>query len=167
MSVVNVSAGFVYLANPHTASRATTTALLALPGSEEVAHHHANLAVTIEACPNASKCSTVFQTVRDPLDWLVSRFLCNGGFRGEWKDWVKKYPPPIFRKFIGEATCYAKYENLKDDLQRLTGHKVTLRREQEHKTPGKPRNHLDYWTDEMIAWAKKRFATDFEAYNYG
>ncbi len=167
MAVVNTQVGFVFLANPHTGSRATTTALLHIEGSIEVSYHHADLDKVYAACPDAANCHTVFHVVRNPLDWLVSRFHCNGGLRGTWEDWLKKRPNrPIFRRFTGQTNSFAKYENLVADVAALTGHNPPWEWEPEHRTPGKPSHYLDYWNDDLIAWAKKRFESDFKNYGY-
>ena len=156
----------MYLANPHVASRATTTALLQIEGSIEVAHHHADLSTVLDEYPDASTCATVFQIVRHPLDWLVSRFLCNGGQRGKFVEWLRLRPNrPIYSRF--QTNCFGKYENLKSDLSRLTGHEVKLGRVRDHKTPGKVKDYMLYWRDqEDIDWALKHFASDFEMYSY-
>ena len=165
MAVVNWQVGFVYLANPHVASRATTSALLRLQGSVEVAHHHADLQCVIDQYPAAAACPTVLHTVRHPLDWLVSRYLCNGGERGEWSEWLRKRKPRIFNRFP-EATLFAKYERLEADLRRITGCPVTITRDRFHVTVGKPKDYMSYWDTEDIAWAKKHFEIDFMTYNY-
>ncbi len=167
MAVVNTHIGFVYLANPHVASRATTKALLALRGSRIVANHHADLSIVTQEYPICvAACPIVFHTVRHPLDWLVSRYLCNGGKRGEWKAWLRKRPSrPIFDRFDGQTTAFIKYENLAEDLAQTVGHDISLDYESDHKTPGK-HNYMSYWEDEDIRWARQRFASDFETYHY-
>lgn len=165
MAVVNTHIGFVYLANPHVASRATTKALLTLEGSRIVANHHADLSIVTQECPEASLCPIVFHTVRHPLDWLVSRYLCNGGKRGEWKSWLRKRPSrPIFGRFDGQTTAFIKYENLAENLAQIVGH-VMLDYESDHKTPGK-HNYMAYWEDDDMKWVRQRFASDFETYHY-
>jgi hypothetical protein len=166
MAVVNIQESFVYLANPGTASRATTSSLLTIPGSIEVAHHHAKLERVVEYCPGAASCRTVFHTVRHPCDWLLSRFLYPGGNRGDWFRWIKQQPNFIFNRFIGQATEYAKYENLAEDLLRLTGHTLELEWLSEHRTPGKKETSpAAYWNSELLAWAKRYFQ-DFKYYGY-
>lgn len=163
MAVVNLSRSFVYLANPHTASRGTVTALLNVPGSVEVAHHHANFRTVLEQCPEAVQCKTVFHIVRHPLDWLVSRFLNTGGQRGEFRNWLRLQKTPIFNRFPN--TQFGKYETLVESLCRLTNYEVALEYEDEHKTPGKV-DYTWYWEQNDIDWALKRFADDFEKYQY-
>jgi len=165
--VVNTQIGFVFLANPHTGSRATTAALMKIHGSIEVAYHHADLNKVHTAYPESASCPVVFQGVRNPLDWLVSRFHCNGGTRGKWEDWLKKRPKrPIFGRFFGQTNTFARYENLVDDVARITGHEPPWEWDNEHRTPGKPGRYLDYWNDGSIAWAKQHFKSDFEDYGY-
>lgn len=167
MAIVNTQRGFVFLANPHTASRAMATALLKIKGSVEAAHHHATLPTVIQECPAASSCSIVFQIVRHPLDWLVSRYLCNGGDRDPWKLWLRKRPPrDIFGRFYGQTTIYAKYEMLFPMVTRIIGCEIDLQYDPEHQSPGKRDNYMSYWDREDIAWARSRFANDFERYNY-
>ncbi len=167
LAVVNLEFSFVFLANPHTASRATTTALLKLPGSMCVANHHAQLIDVTQVCQEAKRCKTVFQTVRHPLDWLVSRYFCNGGERGEWKTWLRKRKRnSIFHRFRTEASHFATYENLEYDLLLLVGRDVTLTRIAKHKTHDKPNDYMSMWDEEDIAWAKQYFPLDFENYGY-
>lgn len=156
----------MFLAHPHTASRATTTALLEIAGSQEVAYHHADLQRVLNYCPEAADCRHIFTVVRHPFDWLVSRFHCNGGSRGKWEDWVRKRPPMIFDRFLGQTNQFAKYESLARDLSALTGHEVTLKRERDHKTPGKPKDYMDYWDTDLQEWGRRHFYQDFEMYFY-
>lgn len=160
--------GFVFLANPHSASRATAIALLQIEGSVEVAPHHADLSIILNQYPDASACATVFQIVRHPLDWLVSLFLCNGGQRSKFVEWLRRRPKrPIYNRFRGQTNCFGKYESLSNDLARLTGQEIKLERVRDHKTPGKVKDYMAYWCDQMdIDWALKHFANDFETYSY-
>ena len=166
MAVINLDSGWVYLANPHTASRATTAALCKLPGSIEVAPHHANLHFLHEEYPATKECQVVFHIVRHPLDWLVSRFLCTGGQKGKFRDWFKKYPAPIYRKFLKQTTDFGNYENLISDLARLTGHEVALGYDNDHKTQGKVDDYMWYWEQSDVDFAIKRFESDFDNYGY-
>ena len=85
MALINLRLGFVFLANPHTASRATIAALKQLSNSREVVHHHATLETVYERHPEARECDRVFQIVRHPFDWLVSRYFNTGGQRDSWR----------------------------------------------------------------------------------
>ena len=167
MAVVNTKHCFVYLAHPHTASRAAVRALLDIEGSREVAAHHSVLDDVIAECPAAAGYMNVFTIVRHPFDWLVSRFHCTGGNRGEWDDWLRRRPSrPLFGRFLGQVTEFGKYESLQEDLERLTQCPIHLNREREHETRGKPRDYRTCWTEAQATWGRQRFDADFAEWNY-
>lgn len=167
MAVVNTHLGFVFLANPHTASRATETALMQLEHSLLVGHHHADLTLVKREYPNACTCKTVFETVRHPLDWLVSRYCCRGGRVIDWEPFLMmREKKRIFGRFSGQTNAFIKYETLKADLESITGQDIDLDYDPDHKSPNKPADYMSYWTAELVEWAKKRYPIDFERFGY-
>lgn len=165
MAVVNLDRKFIYICNAHVASRATTKALVKLQGSKWVEPHHCPPSVVYEAYPESKDFKT-FMCVRNPYDWLVSRFLCNGGHRGRFKNWLRRRnKKPIFGRFPGvEKTV--KFETLETDLEYMIGCHVQLERDPRHVTPDKPDDYLTYYDQEDLDWVYGYFKTDFERFGY-
>ena len=115
MAVLNIDRGFVYLARPRTASRATVAALLKLEGSIEVAPHHCGTQIIFEKYPEACACPIVFTAVRNPYDVLLSNYLGGGYSYGPWQEWLElrlSQDARLFRRFEGQFNEVAKYETL-------------------------------------------------------
>lgn len=92
MAIVNKHFGFVFLAEPHTGSRAVRDALLALKGSVETnGDHHLGL----YGCYKRGYLSeieadefTIFAVIRNPYDLLVTRWWYHARGTFIFKDWV-------------------------------------------------------------------------------
>lgn len=93
MSVVNKKFGFVFLAEPYTGSRAVREALCKLEGSVETnGNHHLDLLGCVAQgflSYLEAETFTVFSTIRDPHDLLVSCWICHNYQCTPFQDYLK------------------------------------------------------------------------------
>lgn len=183
----------LYLATPITASRATERALLhAFPGSKQFSSlkvYHRGLSTFMDQVPRFGNFGlirdwTIFTTVRDPRDWLVSYFLQVAevktvqSFQASWEyvfwHWVEKLKRKydhvrdrIFYHNDGPLTHWAYYETLKADLEDIVGRELDLNHDPNDRTTAKadlPPWQM-WWTKEMDAEAR-RVIMDFKNLDY-
>ncbi len=158
---------FIYLANPLTASRAITAALGKIPGSVTLHPHHGRLSQVLQKAPNAVKVSTIFESVRNPLDWLVSRHMKGPDKGVAFKTWLRLNGSPLFFKFLGEATSFIRFESLEADIYALTGYEVNIEFDPDHATAGRQgRIYATQYDSDDLAWVRETFALDFKKYGY-
>jgi len=161
MAVVNHSKKWLYLMEPHTASRAVTEVLLNQLGGSKCGHHH----ISIDHLTRRDRCEIpakkigdyrVVTTVRNPFDMLVTRFAPQTRHDTNFGEWVRER----LDKDIGgplpsaglEATAshFVYYEHLVDDLQMTFGEYIDLDWNQKHKTIGKQPWYHYYENDEEL-----------------
>ena len=156
MAVINYNRKFIYLFEPHTASRATQDALRQyVEGSSIVGHHH----IAMEHLtalrrqhiePRRVKDFKVITTVRNPFDTLITKWK-----HGEHKNksleefvdtcWDSELLQPA-RGLYEEASLFCWYERLQDDLRWMFRNPgLDLGYNPLHKTEGKRPWH-DYYT---------------------
>ncbi len=158
---------FIFLANPLTASRAIAKALLTLPDSIELHPHHARLKRVIQRIPKAADVEIVFQSVRHPLDWLVSRHMYGPNSGVNFNVWLRRQIGPMFHKFVGDANAYVRFESLELDIYALTQHEVTIEFDPEHATLGRTRGvYSTLYTADDIKWVREVFGKEFEKFGY-
>ena len=97
MAVVNHQRKWLYLMEPHTASRAVCEFLKKNCGGSEVGHHHIDLPELVDRSrchldPRAIKDYDVLCTVRNPFDTLITkwRYSGKGGMRKERAETVAR-----------------------------------------------------------------------------
>jgi hypothetical protein len=128
MAVANGKWNFIFLAEPHTASRSVRDALLKLQGSYKAGSHH----VPIQALLNyrlLRHCQrsryTTFCVVRNPADIMVTLWLQSSTYeQGETlakyiRRWGTKKPDPFFFMHANQADEVIRYENLHEELNQL------------------------------------------------
>lgn len=169
MAVVNPYHKFVFLCMPHTASRATTNALLKLEGSTrgpERLSHHAKMWQVEKWLPDIDFTNYAkFYCVRHPADWLVSRWILTGGQKKTFPQWVKCQNPHIFSKFKDCGASFIKFENIAEGVKLITGCDIDMeRRESSHVTKNKG-HWTDHWDTELANWSLRYFA-DFKRFSY-
>lgn len=173
--IINTELKFVFLAMPHTASRATHAALLELRGStagEPDMGHHAHLRTARRRYPDLNFDEfLVFTTVRHPGDWLVTRWLSRGGVVISFSDFLRTQKAHIFGRFhdadteqLTRGLQFIKYESIEDDIRRLLGVDVKLGLNPKHVTKDKC-PWLNYWNKSDARFANGYFQ-DFEKYQY-
>lgn len=126
MAVANEKWKFVFLAEPHTASRATRDALLKLDGSYKAGSHH----IPMEALLNykslrrrSRKSYKTFCVVRNPADIMVTIWLQSSTRRDEGEtlgEYIRRYgvnkPHGFFFRHAAMADEVLHYENLQEEL---------------------------------------------------
>jgi hypothetical protein len=149
MALYNRDLKFIYLAEPHTASRATFDAIeKSLPGTAKIGHHHISIAEMTNwrrvhlRQTDVVKC-TVVTNVRNPLDTVVTRWK-HGPFKDvsfwrvltEHQNNVSISDPGM--GLYREAEFFCWYEALELDLQWMFNRDgLRLQRNPEHITEGK------------------------------
>ena len=167
--IINCVKSFVFLPSPHTASRAVSSVLDEMEGSESYegvlpyhsTWHDAQLYLTHL---NFKKNFTVFYSVRHPGDWLVTRWMANGKTRGDFSVWIRTWPRHLFSKFRRDTELFIRYEHLEEDILRLLGETVKLERDPSHSTRDK-KPWQTYWNKHDAEWAGAYFE-DFCLYGY-
>jgi hypothetical protein len=126
MAVANEKWKFVFLAEPHTASRAVRDALLKLDGSYKAGSHH----ISMEALLNykslrrrSRKHYTTFCVVRNPADIMVTIWLQSSTRRDEGETlgeyirrWGVQKPSSFFFCHAATADEVLHYEDLQEEL---------------------------------------------------
>ncbi|MHA2264766.1 MAG: hypothetical protein ACXAEN_20435 [Candidatus Thorarchaeota archaeon] len=164
MAVINQREKWLFLCEPHTASRACSSALLQIDESREIAHHHATLA----EITNPQKQGTtplerllgydVVSVVRNPLDVLVTSWLASSNSRrDEWADfgeWLRFHihgetvRNPLHRGLWQQCNIVCYYEHLQDDLNHVFDREVHLLYNTAHKT--KRKQHWSNYYDKSL-----------------
>ena len=156
MALVNEARKFAYNFEPHTASRAVSTALLALPSSRLIGKHHATQQQMRVEEPNTTYDDYRWcVTVRNPLDTLVTRWT---------KRDIRRYPTllPYVEKFKHQsqsvlfgldmwqtADTFVWFEHLYEDVERLFD--LTLpERDPIHVTKLKTKQWYEYYDKETF-----------------
>jgi hypothetical protein len=167
MAVVNANRGWVFLANPHTASRAVVESLMKIDGSVETGAHHSELEQTVYSHPAATECETVFTGVRHPLDWLTSVMVLRGATKRNFSDVLRYvHEDHLFWRFRGQATDFYRFEHMEEDLTRIIGGSVDIDLDPDHITQGKRVDYMSYWTQDDIDYVVRRWAADFDKFGY-
>lgn len=165
MAIVNDIYGYLYLAEPYTASRSTSLALKAHPGSRSVGQHE-TLQELLDKGLIDEKDRAVFRVVRNPADWLVTHYhhmtsWHSFGFPAFARNFLEARQT-IFRPQYGGVL---KYEAINTDLNIL----LSSLGVPEVKLPwigitqGK-KPYREYYTDDLKELVLK--LTDWEAYGY-
>lgn len=161
MALVNHEKKFLYLMEPHMASRATVKAVTKfVPKTGEVGHHHIRLDQLTDwrrqhLDEKRVRDYKILCTVRNPFDTLVTRWR-----QGALKDTplpevvktLQEDHPLLFpsRGMDRDATHIIMFEALESDLQWVFNNPaITLDYDPMHKTPGKEGWHT-YYDDESF-----------------
>ena len=142
MAVVNHRYKWIYLMEPHTASRATEEYLLKEMGGTKLGHHHIGIPALTRRDreminPQRLAEYKIISTVRNPFDTLITRWLYNksAGDLGEWVNRLLELDSlPCADGLYKQATHFVYYEHLEEDLSILFGKAVRLPRHEKHST---------------------------------
>lgn len=123
MAIVNDTYQFIFLFEPHTASRSTRDALKTLTGSRVLGDHH----ITIHKMnqrnmlsPREKKYKTI-STIRNPYDYFITYYMMAGPEMG-FSDWLEKYFKHHNGIFVHTDSDYLiRYESLPDSLNDVLG----------------------------------------------
>jgi hypothetical protein len=123
MAVLNREHNYLFLSEPHIASRSIQAALLTHAGSEAIGQHH-----TLEELvqrgldPDGLR---IFSCIRHPCDWLVTRYMHMTswhrlGFTAFFNDFIKTVQQSR-TIFLHAKTSerLIRFESLKGDLKQL------------------------------------------------
>jgi len=157
MAIVNVHQKWIYLMEPHTASRAVNDYLMANKMGSKIGHHHIGIPeltdrrrqhITVDISQYKIIC-----TVRNPFDVLVTQWK-HSQQKVEFIEWMEKAvnsdtlaATPLMGLWR-QCNTFVYYEHLNEDLSTVFGRKIELDRNPAHKTEGK-RPWLDYWCQDL------------------
>ena len=126
MAVANERWKFIFLAEPHTASRAVRDALLKIEGTYKAGSHHIPIAALLNyRCLRHRKKSyyTTFCVVRNPADIMVTIWLQSSTRRDEGEtlgEYIRRWgiskPTSFFFCHAATADEVLHYEDLKEEL---------------------------------------------------
>jgi hypothetical protein len=183
MAVINHKYRFVFLAEPHTGSRAVRDALCGLDGSTETnGDHHLDLIGCVEAgvlSHNEAELYTVFSVIRDPHDILVSRWLYHNRQRSPFADFVMRaciseqfgydgdLQSTLFWRTAEQVDWFIRYGTLQrglDTLLKYIGAPPIGELPVVGKSKEKP-DWRDMWGASLEMFARKHFP-DIRRYDY-
>lgn len=172
MAVINPTDKWIYLMEPHTASRAVMKMLKEHLGGSQVGHHHVGIAELTNwrrqhVDPRTIKAYDILCTVRNPFDVLVTRWRVGQGRHQSFLEWGWQNREHIavgfpLRGLYTDANSICYYEDLEDDIRWCFGllesekaqDGVRLPYNQGHKTRGKE------------GWADMYYKDDFKLFEY-
>lgn len=162
MAVINQLERWLFLCEPHTASRACSLSLSQIGGSREIAQHHASLfdltnphaqgTIPLERLLRYN----IVSVVRNPLDVLVTRWLTS--LQETWPDfgvWLRTnihegtIRRPLHHGLWQDSNTVCYYEHLQDDLNHVFDRDVLLLYNRAHKTKRK-QHWSEYYDDSLL-----------------
>lgn len=135
MAVINREEKWVFVREPHTASRATAAALLTIPHSEELLPQHQSI---LDIIPQENVLGfDVICSVRNPLDVVVSRWRLGKGHTLSFREWVLSPEAELKSKWFGHwqhsnIVCW--FERLHHDYNYVFDLTVPIEHDPRHKT---------------------------------
>jgi len=158
MAMINIQQGWIFLEEPHTASRAVRAALAQVGGVSFNGNPHCTLAhITLvpaeqptSIAPDCIGDYKVIATVRNPFDWVTTKWQRSGTPR-DFKFWCldfvrrRKLKPSFGLESTADQFLY--YEHLSEDLEKTFGRDLNLGYDPTHKTSGK-KPWQDYYQSE-------------------
>lgn len=147
MAIVNQRQKWIYLMEPHTASRAVANALMAQGGCGQLGHHHIGVSELTDRrrtqlIQNISEYDIIC-TVRNPLDVLVTKWKYGPKDQAfcEWvMERVDKGHESVTNPMMGlwrDCNKFVYYEHLEDDLEHVFGKGLNLGFDPTHVTKDK------------------------------
>lgn len=163
MAVVSDKFKYVFLAEPHTASRSITNALITQHGASEIGHHHISHAhlISREGINLRRQKYTFFTVVRHPFDLLLTMYYVSKRHI-PFFEWLQERLEHGFSYTHGGKVlppdCYLRYERLDLELNNLMDklkapHLELLRM---GITKDKPKNYMDAYGPEEIDFVIKQ-----------
>ena len=180
MALVNHERKFIFLMEPHTASRAVVAATQAqIPGTSQVGHHHISMDHLLDwrrqhLDPKMVKDYRIIATVRNPFETLVTRYRSQANWNDKSIDefvttgWETSQAATSYG-LHESATHFVWYEDIQDDLRWLfTQPDFDLGYDESHKTPNK-KYWVDYFQTETIEKLLGRpdWMSYLQKYGYG
>lgn len=176
MAVVNHDKKWIYLMEPHTASRAVADVLTSKLGGSQVGHHHIGLDELFSRTRNhldrkRASGYDVIVTIRDPLDVLTTKWYYTGKtHNSSFSDWVNRNldHPTLIKPLSGlytSASHFVYYERLDEDLSTTFNTKVEVPVNPKHVTKDK-KHWSQLLTDVDIALLTDRFREFLYGFGY-
>ena len=177
MAVINKQFGFVFLAEPHTGSRAVRDALLTLEGSVETNgdHHLDLLGCYKKGFINEIEADefTVFAAIRNPYDLLVTRWWYHARNSYTFREWItdiawihEQREGTLFWRSRDFVDFFVRHETLDVGVNTILdgcdAPSVVL--DEVGRTIGKP-DWTTLWYPELDQLARGRYQ-DIERYGY-
>lgn len=185
MAVINDKYRFMFLCEPHTASRSIRDILMTLETSRETStYHHCDVPRALSnhflTARQASE-YYYFATIRDPYDLLTTQWYISSPRRDQLFKWIRGYTKnmrhaTLFWRFLFNkeplynVKTFIRFEKLEEGLNQvldqLGAPAVQLpERKDEYKTPGKTEWQHE-WSGRLIDWAAEHYP-DINRYGYG
>lgn len=178
MAVVNSTNNWIYLMEPHTASRAVTEVLVNELGGKSVGYHHDTLtSLHFHSDINWSimEDPRVYCTVRNPFDVLVTKWKVSNAVarvKVSFEDWVmgNMDHPMVTEPLYGiyeDANYIIRYEDLDNELSNAFKRNLRTPRYNSHKTTKKLAWQTYYSNrEEMVVALQCHFKRFLEEYGY-
>lgn len=163
MAVVSDKFKYIFLAEPHTASRSVRNALIEQHGANEIGHHHISRAhlVSREGINLRRQKYTFFTVVRHPFDLLLTMYYVSKR-RLPFLEWLHEKLEHGFSYTHGGKVlppdCYIRYERLDLELNNLMERLKAPRLELLLMgiTKDKPKDYMTAYGPEEIAFVIKQ-----------
>jgi hypothetical protein len=174
MAIVNRQHGFLWLAEPYSASRTLRERLLKLPGSQPIGSYHSSLATLIDrgliSPDEIGNTLRVFSVIRHPVQYLVTQFchLSSWHYAG-FDKFVRcelANKTTVYRH-AADATDHIRFANLHEDLIKYFGEidpVVNWPLPNRHPTEGRA-DVLQQYTPELQDFIISKL-TDFDRYGF-
>lgn len=130
--------------------------------------HHATLEEVMDKATEPLLGYDCVCTVRNPLDFVVSRWRLGKGHRLPFAEWVKKNPDQLHSKWSGlwkacNIVCW--FENLQNDLNHVFDRRVPLEHNHLHRTNNK-QAWGSYYDKETFEIVVNHFADYVSTFGY-
>ena len=175
MASVNFQHGWIYLFEPHTASRATELALNKYVGGAKIGHHHiGGVELTARGrqhiSPKEYHNMVKLASVRNPFDLAITKWLVGEFSRMPFGEYItqhlhSEYVRKPAKGLCDEADIICRYELLEGDLSYVFGTEVKLKQNPKHKTKNK-RSWWSYYDRETFEKCKEVFTPFMKKYGY-
>ena len=178
MAVVNSTDNWIYLMEPHTASRAVTEVLVNELDGKDVGYHHDDLhSLELRSEINWSviKNPRVYCTVRNPFDVLVTKWAVSNSVsrhKHSFEEWVMSNMdhPMVTEPLYGlyeDANYVIRYENLDTELSNAFKRNLKTPRYNSHKTTRK-RPWQSYYEnrESMVVALQQHFKRFLDTHGY-
>jgi hypothetical protein len=181
MAVINDKYRFMFLCEPHTASRSVRDALMTLETSRETStYHHCDVPRAIHnnyLTRQQALDYFYFSTIRNPHDWLVTQWYISCSRIGDGLlPWMRKHYKKnqrngtLFWRFLDNVNVFMRYEKLQEGLNQVLAKRgappleLETKIKSDYKTPGKTTWERE-WSESMYEWAALHYP-DIDQYGY-
>ena len=179
MAVVNHHHKWLYLMEPHTASRCTRRALRKIGHTANVGHQHIGLPELTSwrrthLDPKQIHGYAIMCTVRNPFDVLITRWKVGAFREGRFQEHVdamkdnKSMDQPLLGLWK-ECNNFVYYEDLQEDLEWVfRGHPIELERRPSETTEMKNKPWQEYYEgqDAIVTYLMSQYGMFLKKFGY-